>query len=362
MSEFRITSAAEQAADFLRGQILRGRWSGVMPGRHDLAAELGINHKTVEAALSQLEEQGFLVKQGSGRRRRISPLNGKARPPSLRIAILAGMSGDRTQDFMVEMKHRLIEDGHSAFYTEPCLNDLGMDVRRVARLVKRTGVDAWVVVAGSREVLEWLAGQATPVFALFGRRARLRIAGCGPDKPPAYAEATRALLALGHRRIVLLTHALRRLPSPGASEHAFLAELAAAGIPVGNYHLPDWEETPEGFQQRLDSLFQLTPPTALILDSNPLFAAAQHFIQRIGLRVPEDVSLVCTDVTRELIWQLPPVSHIRWDSRPIVRRVVNWAANISRGKADVRQTLVSAEFVTGGTIGPAPGKPVAEEP
>ena len=34
------------------------------------------------------------------------------------------------------------------------------------------------------------------------------------------------------------------------------------------------------------------------------------------------------------------------------RRIVEWAANVSRGKADLRQTLTPATFVEGGTIGP----------
>ncbi len=355
MNQFRVASVVDQAVDFLRDQILRGRWSGLMPGRHELAVELGINHKTVETALKELERQGLLEAGGSGRRRRIRPLAGKTGLAPLRIAILAWMSGDWSLNYLVEMKHRLIEAGFTAFYTEPCLSDLGMEVPRIANLVKRTRADAWIVVGGSREVLEWFATLGLPVFALFGRRKGLRMAGGGPHKPPAYAEATRRLLALGHQRIVLLTHALRRLPGPGSSERAFLAELEAAGIVPGDYHLPDWSEHADGFHQRLESLFQLTPPTALILDTAPLFAAAQQFVARRGLRVPEDVSLVCTDEPSDLIWQLPPVSHIRWDSRPLVRRVVKWAANVSRGRQDIRQTLVRSEFVPAGTIGPAPG-------
>ena len=49
------------------------------------------------------------------------------------------------------------------------------------------------------------------------------------------------------------------------------------------------------------------------------------------------------------------VSHIRWESRPLVRGVLKWANNVSRGKVDVRQMEIDAEFVPGGTIGPAPG-------
>ena len=45
---------------------------------------------------------------------------------------------------------------------------------------------------------------------------------------------------------------------------------------------------------------------------------------------------------------------MRWDSSPLVRRIVRWAAKVSRGKEDVRQTRVPAAFGMGGTVGEAP--------
>ena len=110
----------------------------------------------------------------------------------------------------------------------------------------------------------------------------------------------------------------------------------------------------KGFHQELDALFTTTPPTALILDEAPLFFAAQQFLQSLGLRVPQDVSLICTDGDPHCSWCTPSIAHIQWDNRPVVRRVVNWAANISRGKNDIRQSFTPAVFVQGGTIGPAP--------
>lgn len=356
MSELRLISLSEQVAEHLRDQIFRGRWGDTMPGRNELAEELGVNHKTVDGALRQLEAQGLLVHRGRGRRRGIELPRGRKALASLRVAILAGMGGDRHSEFMVDMQHRLTEEGHQPFYTNRTLHDLGMEVPRVARLVEQTAADAWIVIAGSRAVLEWFAEGSAPAFALFGRRHGLALAGSGPDKAPAYAAAARALLDLGHRRIVLLALANRRLPRPGKSERAFLAELAARGITPAPYHLPEWEETVGGFQARLDALFRTTPPTALIVDSVPLFAAAQQFLGARGLRVPEDVSIISTDHSETFWWCCPPITHIRWDSRPVVRRAVNWAAGVGRGKADRRQISYPAEFVPGGTIGPAPGR------
>jgi DNA-binding LacI/PurR family transcriptional regulator len=354
MAHWQLKSAAEQVAEYLRAELLQRRWSESMPGVHWLAAELGVNRKTADAALRLLEREGLLVPQGAGRRRRIV-LPGGPGASSLRVAILVGEAADRRQDFMVEIQHGLVDAGHTAFFAEPFMVELGMDVRRIARMVKRTETDAWVVEAGSREVLEWFLTQATPTFALFGRMRRLPIAGTGPDKLPAYAAATRELIGLGHRRIVLLVRTRRRLPEPGAVERAFLAELEAHKLPVSDYNLPGWEETIEGFHACLDSLFRVTPPTALIIDEVPLFAAAQQFLGQRRLRVPQDVSLVCTDADPSFDWCQPPISHIRWDSRPVVRRVVRWVADVGRGKPDLRQTFTPAEFVLGGTIGPVAG-------
>ena len=61
MSEFTLLSAADQAANHLRERILSGAWSNELPGAPMLAAEFGIDHRTVIAALQQLEREGLLV-------------------------------------------------------------------------------------------------------------------------------------------------------------------------------------------------------------------------------------------------------------------------------------------------------------
>jgi DNA-binding LacI/PurR family transcriptional regulator len=354
MSKIQFLSLVEQVAGYLRGELLRGRWSGTMPGKHRLAEESGVNHKTVEAALRQLEAEGLLIPQGQGRKRLIRLPKNLARP-ALRVAMLAGEPSDLRQDYQVELRHELLEAGHHAYLTPLTILECGMDLKRIQRMVEKTEADAWVVTAGSVEVLEWFLARKTPAFALFGRRRSLPIAGVGPDKIPAMSAATQTLIGHGHQRIVLLARRMRRLPKPGASERAFLDELAAHGIDAGSYHLPDWEENIDGFYKRLDALFQVTPPTALIIDESQFFIAAFQFCANQGLRVPQDVSLVCTDYDPDFDWCRPSVAHIRWESRPVVQRILRWAANVSHGKEDLRQTLTQAEFVPGGTIGPAKG-------
>ena len=347
-------SITEQFTEHLRSEILRGRWSGNLPGRHQLAAEFGLNSKTVEAALRQLESDGVLVPRGAGRPRLINPAAPGSRR-ALRIAILTfDLEADRRIGYMADLYHSLFEAGHTVLFAPRSQSEMQFNLEKISRLVEETEADGWVVLAGSREVLEWFAARPGPAFAVFGQRQELAIAGFGPDKAPAITAATRKLIDLGHRRIILLVRRARRVPVPSLSVVAFQDALKTAGIRVGNYNLPDWEESNAGFKQCLEALFGVTPPTALIVDEVPWFIATLQFLARRGLRVPGDVSLICTDDDPAFACCEPPIACITWDTRPLVRRVVNWAASVCRGKPDLRQTLTPAVFMDSDAISSSP--------
>lgn len=232
--------------------------------------------------------------------------------------------------------------------------ELKHHVQNIAHYILNTSADAWIVVAGSRPLLKWFATQPVPCMALYGRTENLLIARTGPDKVPAYKTITQQLIALGHRRIVLIALRSRRQPTPGTVEQAFLDELAANQIATGDYNLPDWQETPEGFSTLLENLFSHTPPTALIVDEIFRIITTMQFLARHRIRVPEQVSLVSTEYNNSLKWCHPVIAHLRWSNTPIVRRIVRWVNAVRRGCADHKTINYPVEFIPGGTIGPAP--------
>jgi len=343
---------AEQLAAELRSELVRGRWGGSLPGRKPLAERYGVNHKTVEAAMALLEVEGLLENQGQGRKRRVVLPRNASMP--MRVCILSYDRNDRQLPYMIELQHLLEEAGHTPFFTDKTLVELKRKLSRVQRLVAATEADAWIVCAGPKDVLAWFAEQPVPAFALFGRRQGLPIASAGPDQSTAMVAIAEQFISLGHRRIVQLVMKERRYPEPGDPERHLLETLESHGIRTGPYNLPDWEEGPIGFQTLLTSLFQVSPPSALIVDDpTTLFAPVQQFLQRRGLRVPEDVSLIITEPHPYLDWCRPSIAHVVWDNRPILRRILRWAGRVSRGQRDVQQTLTPTSIYAGGTIGPA---------
>jgi DNA-binding LacI/PurR family transcriptional regulator len=351
MTSLRVLSAAEQVAGHLRRELLGGSLAGLMPGSDRLARELGIGHNTINAALDLLENEGLLVPQGAGRRRRIE-IPAKAVSPALRIAFLNFDPPAKSESFIIEVLHGLSDHGHTVFFTEKTLVELGMDLRRIARLVNKTEADAWIVAAGSRRVLEWFAARRLRTFSIFGAPHGLPVAGVGPDYRAVLA-AFRRVLDLGHRRIVFLAFHGRRPERPGPLWRTLFQEMENHGIKTGSYNMPEWEDSPQGFRRLLDSLFGHTPPTALMIDEPPQFFAALQYCGQRGLRVPQDVSLVCLQESPDFAYCLPAVAHVRRDHGPVVRRIVRWADNVASGKDDCRLSVTKAGFVEGGTLGPA---------
>lgn len=352
MDFFKPLNVTEQLVAHLRDAISKGELSGYMPGIRSLATMLGVSSNTVTAAVEQLEREGFLKPQGHGRRCMIVLPENYAQP-AFRVTMLSYEKADIQLDYVVEMQQRLKEEGYDVQIAEKSLMDMRLNLDQIARLVQKTKTDAWIVFSSTQEILEWFAQQSTPTFALFGRFRRVQIAGIGLDKSPAFRTAIRRLAELGHKRIVLLQPAHNRLPMPALLVRESLAELEANGIKTGPYNIPDWEQSPEGLRKRLDALFAVSPPTALILDRPNELIAAQLYLAKRGIFAPQDISLISDD-DPTFEWCETPICCIQWQSKPWVNRVVNWVGNVAAGKDDRRHTFTKAKFVERESIGPVP--------
>ena len=352
MEPFAPRSTSQQLAAHLKMQIHRGAFGGVMPGAKQLKQTLGVNSRAVEDALRQLESEGLLVSQGAGRPRLIRIPKDMKRSGQLRVAIMLYEPDDKEWTFTLKLHRRLQEAGWQVHYPSKTLR--GMDPKRVATCIESIQADAWVVLAASREVLEWFARRATPVMSCFGRAGNLAIAQTGVITSTARVELVGKLHALGHRRIVMLSERVRREPQPGFPEQSMLDEMKRLGIQTGAYNLPDWDDSPEGLRACLDSLFAVTPPHALIIGSPSMFLCVHEHLLRQGMRAPENVSLVCIDYHPSLNWLQPEPARIKSDLDRVVQQLIRWLRRVERGEPAAKKMHVQAHLVEGGTLGPAP--------
>jgi DNA-binding LacI/PurR family transcriptional regulator/biotin operon repressor len=342
----------DQVVEILREGMLSGRWRETIPGRDQLAAELGVSHTTMEAAMRRLTKEGFLASQGSGKRRRIIVSESDLVPRDFRIHYLSYASMSPGIPQVLDLMAQLRKAGFTVEDAPKSLLELDMDVNRIARLVQQNPADAWIIGSASREVLEWFSQQPTPAYAYFGNKSDIPIAGCSIRRD--LHMLIRRLVELGHRRIVLLIREEHLKPNLSFFATLFLEALEMMGITPGPYNLPVWGYQPEGLRLCLDSLYKITPPTAIISTEISILLSIRDYQAHHGVMSPRDVSLINLDSSPFFEWCDPMVAHFDWDIKSLNRRVVRWAKNVAFDKDDRRQVFIMAKFVEGGTIGPAP--------
>lgn len=351
-------SRAEQAAEQLKQWLSDGSLGQELPGVETLAVECGVSPVTMRQALRILERDGFISNLGPGRGRTVQMSSQqRAKGRSLQVAMLSS-SGRESIDLGYRKLLDLFESelfsmGHRFFILPMTQQDLGYDTSRIIKRVEKEKVDLWVVDSAQAELLRWFASRPQPVFACGGQFLDVPgIAATGSFAVPVTMDTVRRLCQLGHRRIVCLKAGSLRKNLP--FRRTLFSTLEEAGIKASNYNLPDWEETAEGLHQLLDSLFQVSPPTALIVASPVWMQGVLSFLALRGLKTPDDVSLVCERYDPGLAWCRPKITHFQHDDDGALRILRRWMKGVIDSKPYTKQTLLPVKVVEGGTVGPAP--------
>src|SRR5690554_1701052 len=122
-----------------------------------------------------------------------------------------------------------------------------------------------------------------------------------PDEYSAGRAAARTLVDAGHREIHLIGAgpSLEDNPAASAAAHQRLAGmldvLGEAGIaPASGYAYRSWNP-PHGWEAVHDLIERGTPPSALLCFNDRLAFGAYQALQEVGLRIPEDCSVVSFD-------------------------------------------------------------------
>ena len=354
-------SLVDRTTEVIRGGLLDGRWKNRMPGQRKLADELGVSRKTLSAAVARLAADGVIRRSGLRKASAVvaKPADGFPKARSLRVAMLTLQPLDeQSPEMRGELQGLLADlrrDGHSAI---PVALPSGKDTQKtghLAKLVADVGADAWIVVNGSEEILKWFSRHDTPALALGGRVTQVPVAGLSMGLTDFTHEVVRRLADAGHRRIVLIAPRAWRLPTPGKIPLDFRKALESVGVRPGEFHTPDWEETPRGLEKLMGELFRVTPPTALLCwTPNTAYGVLGWLVSR-GLKVPRDVSIVSLEEDRPCHWFSPGlrIAHSKNNDDKLLRLAREWVGRVASGVSDKKQRVVSPTLVPGNSIGPA---------
>jgi LacI family transcriptional regulator len=170
----------------------------------------------------------------------------------------------------------------------------------------------------------------------------------------AVIEATRHLIAQGHRRIGLISgpHGFN---SAQVRRDGFEFALAEAGIKLPRSLIADGQYTFESGIAAAESLFDLQPRPTAIFACNDEMAAGVLFAARLrGIAVPEELSIIGFDDTPIAARVWPPLTTVRWPivamGRSAALKIIGDATSVS--PEDQEPSTFVSTLVRRGSVAP----------
>jgi len=152
--------------------------------------------------------------------------------------------------------------------------------------------------------------------------------------------ATRHLLEIGHRRIGVINGPARMMCSRARLD-GYRAALEAAGIPFDPGLIREGDFHHEGGYAAGRELLSLPdPPTAIFAGSDMHALGLYEAARELGLRIPEQLSVVGFDDLPVARWIGPPLTTVRQPLHEMAEAAARLVIELSRGRADGAATRV----------------------
>jgi len=200
-------------------------------------------------------------------------------------------------------------------YTMMLVDDQGSaeDELSAARAFVSTRSAGVIVTPVSADVSSYLVAQSIPLVEVDRQFSPDSCDAVVIDNRRAARRVTEHLLALGHRRIALLIDETEWTTGADRS-HGYLQALAAAGLPAEPQLLVPVSWDGGGAREAaVDLLAQRDRPTAVFAANDVLAEGLWRAVNDLGLRVPDDVSLVSFDDARWMSMVHPGVTAVARD-------------------------------------------------
>jgi LacI family transcriptional regulator len=358
-----------QVVDILQDGITGGKWQDWLPSERALAEQLHVSRNTLRAAIARLCEQGVLeARRPIGTR---IMRGGKQREPRARTQTIGLLSPEPIDLFrpnvaliIDELRAQLAEIGYrlrvhhgDKYYAPPGLP------RALSGLVVGNPHDCWVLVMATEEVKRWFyeTGVKCVVSGSCGPEAGLPFVDL--DYRALCRHAAGQMIAKGHRRLAYLAEKTNRTGIVDGLRGFMEGVQPAAARGVTGEAV--WHQaTAASITRALERLLARgEPPTALLVVNPNHYLLALTWLQRRGLRVPEDISLVSPDHDPFLSFTHPPPTHYAFNAHAFARRLFKLIMLVVAGEVVTKKdNRIMPDYVKGATLGEAAAVAAAMPP
>ena len=223
----------------------------------------------------------------------------------------------------------------------------------LAQALQQRGVDAMVLVGAEHHAQLWKSLQQWQRPALLTWSCDPRLPSIGFDNHAIGAMAAQHLIDKGHRCIGVISGHIQHNDRAAARLQGVRDALQAAGLTLAAQAISQQELKISGGRLGLEALWKVNPrPTALVCGNDLLAAGALLQAQRMGIAVPQDLSLCGID-NHELAAEVNPgLTTVGLPADDLGRIAATLVLAALAAEPIAQQSLLPFTLVERGTVAP----------
>lgn len=205
--------------------------------------------------------------------------------------------------------------------------------------------------------LDDLRASQTPMIALWHGTELEGVPTVNIDNQAGVVAALDHLTGLGHERIAFIGG--RPLGDIRERRTAYVEYLSSAGVDLPEDYVQNTSNDPAGGDQALHILMDLeVPPTAVLCSTDNLATGVLHASFEMGLRVPDDLSVVGFDDIPIAGYTVPPLTTVRMPVAEMTAVAARLAMDDvdSENMADLFDYVAVPDLVIRESTGEAPNR------
>jgi DNA-binding LacI/PurR family transcriptional regulator len=349
----------------LRRSIHEGEYQpGQMIGsEHELARQQSISRMTVRRASELLINEGLLERRpGKG----LFVRDGHAAHASVQSRAIQVIAGNLQWEPSLQVSRGIQslarEEGfHVQLYDAQ--GDVELDLAMLRDLPAGPAKGAIIMSLHSapfNEAIYALKIKGFPFVLVDQQLHDINVSSVAADNYSGGLQAGQALLELGHQRIAFIGDMIASTVRDRMTglrdavgdaglpfDRSLVADLGEDGDRLG-----DWSERVESCTR--DIMSKPNPPTALFFSCDGMARAGYRTLAKMGLRIPEDISVIGFDDDPLAEWLHPGLTTIRQPFFEIgATAIQSLRERIANPLAPVRQHVLPVQLVERGSIGRA---------
>ncbi|SHJ77209.1 DNA-binding transcriptional regulator, LacI/PurR family [Rubritalea squalenifaciens DSM 18772] len=350
------TSKATQAASLIEQAISMREWNGMLPSERFLAEELVISRTCLRQALAILTSKGVISAPERSKRRRIL-ITSKTKKRLNQVVLLTPKpelgSNKNLLEQAAHLRGFLSKSQYQVHILSPSLtNKDSATEKTIKSLTENFPLALWVLYQCPETIQHWFSKNQLPSIILGSRFPEVSLPSLDIDYRAACRHATGLLLAKGHRKIGFI-----RFRSKLAGDSLAYAGMLEA---LNNSGHADIEApcvfrhnfSAENLVHKLNASYtSANPPTAIICINTHHFITTMTYLVGAGIRVPQDVSLICLNSHEVFSSFWPEPTHYTTGNR-LMKELTQMILNVKASGSETH--ILMPDLVTGKTISHCP--------